>query len=165
MRAWLTRAFGPRAVDVLGTHIASCLASRGWVSALDHTTRWIGADVPWGLAQITPTRNQRRVAVDSEGRSWPWRDPFLVAPRVSQSLDMDKYAVRPEAGQGSVILIRPRHGWAALDLRELWSYRELFYFFVWRDLKVRYRQTAFGAAWAVAQPFLLMVVLPCSLVG
>ena len=43
-------------------------------------------------------------------------------------------------------------------MRELWSYRELLYFFVWRDLKVRYKQTAFGALWAVIQPFMLMVV-------
>ena len=46
----------------------------------------------------------------------------------------------------------------ALNLRELWAYRELAYFFVWRDLKVRYKQTVFGALWAVIQPFMLMVV-------
>ncbi len=46
----------------------------------------------------------------------------------------------------------------ALNLRELWAYRELLYFFVWRDLKVRYKQTVFGALWAVIQPFMLMVV-------
>jgi lipopolysaccharide transport system permease protein len=56
------------------------------------------------------------------------------------------------------ILIRPRKGLASLDLRELWAYRELLYFLVWRDLKVRYRQTAFGALWAVIQPLMLMVV-------
>ena len=54
-------------------------------------------------------------------------------------------------------MIRPR-GRLALDLRELWAYRELLYFLVWRDLKVRYKQTAFGALWAIIQPFLLMVV-------
>jgi lipopolysaccharide transport system permease protein len=46
----------------------------------------------------------------------------------------------------------------ALNLRELWAYRELAYFFIWRDLKVRYKQTLFGALWAVIQPFMLMVV-------
>jgi homopolymeric O-antigen transport system permease protein len=56
------------------------------------------------------------------------------------------------------VRIRPHRGWASLNLRELWSYRELLYFFVWRDLKVRYKQTAVGALWAVIQPFLLMVV-------
>ncbi len=48
--------------------------------------------------------------------------------------------------------------WASLDLRELWEYRELLYFFIWRDVKVRYKQTALGAAWAVIQPLLTMVV-------
>jgi lipopolysaccharide transport system permease protein len=57
-----------------------------------------------------------------------------------------------------VVSIRPGRGWVALNLRELWAYRELAYFFVWRDLKVRYKQTAFGALWAVIQPFMLMVV-------
>lgn len=56
------------------------------------------------------------------------------------------------------IVIEPSHGWAALNLRELWAYRELLYFFVWRDLKVRYKQTVFGVLWAVIQPFMLMVV-------
>jgi lipopolysaccharide transport system permease protein len=55
-------------------------------------------------------------------------------------------------------VIRPRRGWVALNLRELWAYRELAYFFIWRDLKVRYKQTLFGALWAVIQPFMLMVV-------
>src|SRR3990172_3230064 len=50
-------------------------------------------------------------------------------------------------------------GRGRLNLRELWAYRELAYFLAWRDVKVRYKQTIFGAAWAVIQPFLLMVVL------
>jgi lipopolysaccharide transport system permease protein len=56
------------------------------------------------------------------------------------------------------IHIRPGHGWASLDLRELWQYKELLYFLVWRDIKVRYKQTALGASWAVIQPFATMVV-------
>ncbi len=54
--------------------------------------------------------------------------------------------------------IAPPSCWLDLNLHELWDYRELLYFFVWRDLKVRYKQTAIGAAWAVLQPFLTMVV-------
>lgn len=57
----------------------------------------------------------------------------------------------------AVVRIRPHRGWVKLDLRELWSYRELGYFFIWRDIKVRYKQTVFGALWAVIQPFMLMV--------
>jgi lipopolysaccharide transport system permease protein len=49
-------------------------------------------------------------------------------------------------------------GWSGLRLRELWDYRELLYFLVWRDLKVRYRQTALGAAWAIIQPVFSMVI-------
>jgi homopolymeric O-antigen transport system permease protein len=54
--------------------------------------------------------------------------------------------------------IEPSHGLLNLRLRELWDYRELLYFFVWRDIKIRYKQTAIGAAWAVIQPFMTMVV-------
>lgn len=57
-----------------------------------------------------------------------------------------------------VVRIAPRQGWLALDVKELWDYRELLYFFVWRDIKVRYKQTAIGAAWAVLQPVLAMIV-------
>lgn len=57
-----------------------------------------------------------------------------------------------------VIRIEPSSGWVSLKLQELWEYRELVYFLIWRDIKVRYKQTALGAAWAVLQPFLTMVV-------
>jgi lipopolysaccharide transport system permease protein len=57
-----------------------------------------------------------------------------------------------------VLRIEPQQGWTDLALRELWAFRELLYFFVWRDIKVRYKQTVIGAAWAVLQPFLTMVV-------
>jgi lipopolysaccharide transport system permease protein len=54
--------------------------------------------------------------------------------------------------------ITPPSGWFELPLGELWSYRELLYFIVWRDIKIRYKQTAIGAAWAVLQPFLTMLI-------
>jgi lipopolysaccharide transport system permease protein len=56
------------------------------------------------------------------------------------------------------IVIKPSKGWAELNLKDLWIYRELVYFMTWRDLKVRYKQTLLGAGWAVLQPFLTMVV-------
>ncbi|HUW11360.1 MAG TPA: ABC transporter permease [Anaerolineae bacterium] len=56
------------------------------------------------------------------------------------------------------IVIRPSRGWRWLDLRELWAYRELIYFLTWRDIKVRYKQTAIGVAWAVLQPLAMMAV-------
>ena len=57
-----------------------------------------------------------------------------------------------------VMTIRPSRGWIALNLRDLWEYRELLYFLTWRDVKVRYKQTVMGAAWAIIQPFFSMVV-------
>src|SRR5215813_9338115 len=57
-----------------------------------------------------------------------------------------------------VLRIEPSKGWVSLKLRELWDYRELVYFLVWRDVKVRYKQTVLGAAWAIIQPFFTMVV-------
>jgi lipopolysaccharide transport system permease protein len=55
-------------------------------------------------------------------------------------------------------IVHPSKGWVSLRLGELWQYRELLYFLTWRDIKVRYKQTAFGVAWAVLQPFLTMVI-------
>ena len=57
-----------------------------------------------------------------------------------------------------VIRITPPDRWWVLPFGELWEYRELLYFFVWRELKVRYKQTVVGAAWAVIQPFLTMLI-------
>ena len=57
-----------------------------------------------------------------------------------------------------MIRIEPSKGWVSLRLYELWEYRELLYFLVWRDVKVRYKQTVLGAAWAIIQPFFTMVV-------
>lgn len=57
-----------------------------------------------------------------------------------------------------MLRIAPVRGWVTLGLAELWEYRELLYFLTWRDIKVRYKQTALGAAWAIIQPFLTMVV-------
>ncbi len=54
-----------------------------------------------------------------------------------------------------VTVIRPTRGWAALNLRELWDYRELLYFLIWRDVKIKYKQTAIGVVWVVLQPLLV----------
>lgn len=63
-----------------------------------------------------------------------------------------------QSTEGSTILIKPSQGWVSLNLKELWEYRELFYFLVWRDIKVRYKQTVLGVAWAVLQPLFTMIV-------
>jgi lipopolysaccharide transport system permease protein len=62
------------------------------------------------------------------------------------------------AAGSSIVRIEPPRGWFNLHLKELWAYRELLYFFVWRDVKVRYKQTAIGIAWVILQPLLTMLV-------
>lgn len=64
----------------------------------------------------------------------------------------------PGGSEPVVVHIAASKGWVSLQLRELVAYRELLYFLVWRDIKVRYKQTALGASWAVIQPFFTMVV-------
>jgi lipopolysaccharide transport system permease protein len=66
--------------------------------------------------------------------------------------------VTREPGPVSTLRIEPSKGWVPLRLGELWEYRELLYFLTWRDIKVRYKQTALGAAWAIIQPFFTMVI-------
>lgn len=57
-----------------------------------------------------------------------------------------------------MIRIEPSDGWVSINWRELWEYRDLFYFFVWRDIKVRYKQTVMGVGWAILQPLFTMVI-------
>lgn len=57
-----------------------------------------------------------------------------------------------------VLVIKPKRIFSFRDFKEFWLYRELLYFFAWRDIKVRYKQTAIGVAWAIFQPFITMVV-------
>jgi lipopolysaccharide transport system permease protein len=56
------------------------------------------------------------------------------------------------------LILEPSRGWRKLNLGELWAYRELLYFLIWRDVKVRYKQTLIGAAWAIIQPLMTMIV-------
>src|SRR6202790_3036086 len=69
---------------------------------------------------------------------------------------------RPKLSPGQSELphtrIEPSKGWISLGLKDLWQYRELLFFLSWRDIKVRYKQTALGAAWAVIQPLFTMLV-------
>src|SRR4051794_6305553 len=75
-------------------------------------------------------------------------EPLIAAPAV---------AAVPISTPDATI-IRPASGWQLVNVRELWQYRELLYFLTWRDVKVRYKQTLLGAAWAILQPALMMVV-------
>jgi lipopolysaccharide transport system permease protein len=75
-----------------------------------------------------------------------------VHPEPVLSVAVSRGAARP------VRRIQPTHGLVRLDLAELWRYRELLYFLVWRDVKARYRQTFLGASWAILRPFVSMIV-------
>jgi lipopolysaccharide transport system permease protein len=77
----------------------------------------------------------------------------LAGTAPDRTLDAPAAALEP-----TTTVLRPRSGWQALDLRELWAARELLFFLTLRDVKVRYKQTALGAAWAVLQPLMTMVV-------
>jgi lipopolysaccharide transport system ATP-binding protein len=66
--------------------------------------------------------------------------------------------ISDQANLPNEIIIRPAKGWVSLYLPDLWHYRELLYFLVWRDIKVRYKQTVLGAAWAILQPLLTMLI-------
>jgi lipopolysaccharide transport system permease protein len=70
---------------------------------------------------------------------------------------MTETTITPKAPE-EVAYLRPSRGWSALNLFDIWRYRELVYFLIWRDIKVRYKQTALGVLWAVLQPVLTMIV-------
>jgi lipopolysaccharide transport system permease protein len=65
---------------------------------------------------------------------------------------------KPDISPFVETIVEPPHGWFNLRLREAWEYRELLYFLVWRDIKVRYKQTLLGATWAIIQPVMTMII-------
>jgi homopolymeric O-antigen transport system permease protein len=80
---------------------------------------------------------------------------------VITSTGVEFVPVQPVSGAHSAVIItkiKPSRGWISLKLDELWEYRELLYFLTWRDIKVRYKQTVLGAAWAIIQPLFTMLV-------
>jgi lipopolysaccharide transport system permease protein len=88
----------------------------------------------------------------------PAAAPAALSPPREAQADPTQDADTPHLLDEHLTIIQPKPGWQVLDLAEAWRYRELLYFFVWRDVKVRYKQTVLGAAWAILQPFAQMVV-------
>jgi lipopolysaccharide transport system permease protein len=74
-----------------------------------------------------------------------------------ENMEIPKPGSQPP-GTFPVIRIQPTRGWVSLRLGELYEYRELLYFLIWRDIKVRYKQTVLGASWAILQPFFTMII-------
>jgi lipopolysaccharide transport system permease protein len=87
--------------------------------------------------------------------SWRLLSRTLRAPPIDR---VGSTATQDQPASQRLIVIKPSSGWRALDVAELWRYRELVYFLAWRDVKVKYKQTALGIAWAVLQPLLAMAV-------
>jgi lipopolysaccharide transport system permease protein len=80
-------------------------------------------------------------------------------PSTDRSLNNNKTSISANGLRSNHTLrIQPAKGWTSLKLKEIWEYRELVTIFVWRDLKVRYRQTVIGVLWAIFQPLLTMVI-------
>ena len=100
--------------------------------------------VPPGVNQIPQLHVHERSVISGA-------EILTGAPREPQG-------IHTTAHRGGHIRIAPSGKWVRLNLAELWAYRDLFFFLVWRDIKVRYAQTVLGAAWAVLQPVTSMVV-------
>jgi lipopolysaccharide transport system permease protein len=92
---------------------------------------------------------------DDEGSPGPSSERRVSHP---PSSDRGERGSPAKATSEDGFVIEPRRGWVALDLREVWRYRELLFFIAWRDVKVRYQQTFFGIAWAIIQPLFMMIV-------
>lgn len=111
--------------------------------------------------------NQSRACVEGPAPSVPVRRDEQACPAVSPARGLgfvpegNTVAAALSPGPDSdiaVTTIAPRRGWRAIDLTELWRAREMFLFLVWRDVKVRYKQTVIGAAWAILQPLTSMII-------
>lgn len=82
-----------------------------------------------------------------------------TTPQISQITNAaTQHRASPHLPNEPLVVIEPSKSWVALNVRDLWDYRELLYFLTWRDVKVRYKQTALGAAWAILQPLLTMLI-------
>jgi len=84
--------------------------------------------------------------------------PEEAAPAAQAPQAPSQAAASAAAVELPTTYIRPASGWQLVNVRELWQYRELLFFLTWRDVKVRYKQTLLGAAWAILQPVMMMIV-------
>ena len=81
-----------------------------------------------------------------------------MEPQIEESPTRSGTRHSAETTELPLTVIRPARGWQLVNVRELWHFRDLIYFLIWRDVKVRYKQTLLGAAWSVLQPGMMMVV-------
>lgn len=81
-----------------------------------------------------------------------------LAEEAVSTVPVPRGATHPDASSLKELVLRPQSGWIGVNWRELFERRELLYFFVWRDIKVRYAQTALGVAWGLLQPLMMMLI-------
>lgn len=84
--------------------------------------------------------------------------PALAGPSRNNALDPNAAPPATPASDRFEMVIRPASGWTAVDWREMYEYRELLFFLVWRDISVRYKQTVLGGAWAILQPLIMVAI-------
>lgn len=98
----------------------------------------------------------------ASAKQWSGTVTTAIKESIARSVDRERALLQIPEGDSDrgrpKLVICPSRGWVALNLANLWNYRELIYFLTWRDIRVRYKQTALGAAWAVIQPFFTMIV-------
>src|SRR5271165_4211725 len=98
------------------------------------------------MRAMSRSSDQHHIDEKTSGTTLPGQDVNGLMP--------SEVMMRVEELSLTTTIIQPRKGLWDLDLKSLWEYRELLYFLVWRDVKVRYKQTALGVAWAVLQPLM-----------
>src|ERR1051325_6511701 len=113
----------------------------------------------------TQRMNTRRVnaTMDVVGneRTGDAQPAALPAEPMPSAKEIARFSARPqsyEVPDKPTVIIEASKAWVPVNLPSLWAYRELLYFLVWRDIKVRYKQTLLGALWAIVQPLVTMVI-------
>lgn len=108
----------------------------------------IGEDIQITSAQTNP----QRMIADNKARA------IGIGPQGSDQSSSDAFPLLQPLPEEPMTRIRPHKSWAAIDMGEVWAHRELFLLLIWRDLKVRYKQTLLGASWVILQPLLMTLV-------
>ncbi|MDQ3173640.1 MAG: hypothetical protein M3Q91_08015, partial [Acidobacteriota bacterium] len=108
--------------------------------------------------KIEGTRSHERADARYAGRMPALQFQRLDIMNSATTISKVKSDVHGRRGALPYLRIEPSTGWVGIKLSELWAYRELLYFLIWRDVKVRYKQTVLGATWAVIQPLFTMLV-------
>jgi lipopolysaccharide transport system permease protein len=142
----------------IGRHACDPAAKRQWIQRVIFAP----AESPASPSQRTPSADLKTPRDDHAPRAVEliaMLPALLVPRRMAGRLEWDIVSNTPPTRRREpVVRIRPAKGWIGLDIGELWRFRELFGFLVWRDLKIKYRQTLLGVGWAILVPFLQMVI-------